>query len=174
VVSAVVGSLGYFARALARELGPTRVNVVSRGWVETEMWDAIAGESKTALWAEMAKRLPAGRIAKPADIARAYVFLLESKLTTGVTLRVDGGTLARMSGKVMRVIRLGQTIAAPPHRVYRCLSWAHPGSRERPGKGCSARVCHRSAGPGAKKHVRDRRTAPSRAFKANSWRSRPR
>jgi NAD(P)-dependent dehydrogenase (short-subunit alcohol dehydrogenase family) len=33
----------------------------------------------------------AGRIATPADVARAYVYLIESELTTGITLNIDGG-----------------------------------------------------------------------------------
>lgn len=91
VVAGVAGSFDYFVRALALELGPTRVNVVSPGWVETPMWDDIVGEAKTGLWEDMARRLPAGRIAKPADIAPAYMFLMESELTTGTTLHIDGG-----------------------------------------------------------------------------------
>jgi NAD(P)-dependent dehydrogenase (short-subunit alcohol dehydrogenase family) len=91
VTAAVAGSLDYFVRALAQELVRTRVNVVSPGWVKTPMWDTIAGEGKNALWDEMASRLPARRIATPADIALAYLYLIESELTTGTTLKVDGG-----------------------------------------------------------------------------------
>jgi len=91
VVAAVAGSFGYLARALALELAPTRVNAVSPGWVDTPMWDELAGEAKTAIWDQLARRLPAGRIGTPADIAQAYVFLMESEFTTGTTLRVDGG-----------------------------------------------------------------------------------
>ncbi len=91
VVAAVAGSMGYVARALALELAPTRVNVVSPGWVETPMWDEIVGPAKNEMWADMGTRLPAGRIAKPADIAKAYSFLLSSELTTGVVIEVDGG-----------------------------------------------------------------------------------
>jgi NAD(P)-dependent dehydrogenase (short-subunit alcohol dehydrogenase family) len=47
VVSAIAGSFSYFARALALELGPTRVNVVSPGWVDTPMWDELIGEAKS-------------------------------------------------------------------------------------------------------------------------------
>ena len=91
VVAAVAGSMGYLARALALELAPTRVNVVSPGWVETPMWDEIVGSAKNQMWADMGKRVPAGRVAKPADIAKAYVFLLGSELTTGIVLKIDGG-----------------------------------------------------------------------------------
>lgn len=91
VVAAVAGSFDYLVRALALELGPTRVNVVSPGWVQTPMWDRLVGDAKTAMWDEMAARLPAGRIALPRDIAPAYLFLMESELTTGTTLNIDGG-----------------------------------------------------------------------------------
>ena len=91
VVAAVAGSMGYLARALALELAPTRVNVVSPGWVETPMWDEIVGPAKSQMWADMGKRVPAGRVAKPADIAKAYTFLLGSELTTGIVLKIDGG-----------------------------------------------------------------------------------
>jgi len=90
VVSAIAGSFGYFARALALELAPTRVNIVSPGWVDTPMWD-IVGEGKSGIFADMAARLPARRIATPADVAPAYVYLMESELTTGETIRIDGG-----------------------------------------------------------------------------------
>jgi len=91
VVAAVAGSFGYLARALALELAPVRVNVVSPGWVQTPMWDEIVGVQKTAIWSEMAARLPAGRIASPADVAPAYLYLMQSAFTTGTVLDIDGG-----------------------------------------------------------------------------------
>jgi NAD(P)-dependent dehydrogenase (short-subunit alcohol dehydrogenase family) len=91
VVTTIAGSFDYLARALALELAPTRVNVVSPGWVDTPMWDELVGSAKTGMWQELAKRLPAGRVGTPADIALAYVYLMESEFTTGTTLNVDGG-----------------------------------------------------------------------------------
>lgn len=91
VVSAIAGSFSYFARALALELAPTRVNVVSPGWVDTPMWDEIVGEAKAGFFASMAPNLPARRIATPADVARAYLYLMESEFTTGETIHIDGG-----------------------------------------------------------------------------------
>jgi NAD(P)-dependent dehydrogenase (short-subunit alcohol dehydrogenase family) len=91
VVAAVNGALGAFARALALELAPTRVNVVSPGWVDTPVWDRIAGDGKAAAFEQMARRLPVGRVGTPEDLAHAYLFLMENGFTTGVTLHVDGG-----------------------------------------------------------------------------------
>jgi NAD(P)-dependent dehydrogenase (short-subunit alcohol dehydrogenase family) len=91
VVSAIAGSFSYFARALALELAPTRVNVVSPGWVDTPMWDELVGEAKAGYLADMAARLPSRKIATPADVARAYVHLMESEFMTGETIHIDGG-----------------------------------------------------------------------------------
>lgn len=91
VVSAIAGSFTYFARALALELAPTRVNIVSPGWVDTEMWDEIVGEAKTGYFDQMAARLPAGRVATPADIAPAYLYLMQNAFMTGETIHIDGG-----------------------------------------------------------------------------------
>ncbi len=91
VVTAIAGSFGYLAHALALELAPTRVNIVSPGWVDTPMWDELVGEAKADFFASMAARLPAKRIAASADIARAYLYLMESEFTTGETIHIDGG-----------------------------------------------------------------------------------
>jgi NAD(P)-dependent dehydrogenase (short-subunit alcohol dehydrogenase family) len=91
VVSAVAGSFDFLARALALELAPTRVNVVSPGWIETPMWDVLVGEAKTGVLADLAARLPAGRVATLADAAEPYIYLMRSDFTTGETIRIDGG-----------------------------------------------------------------------------------
>ncbi|TGQ50654.1 SDR family oxidoreductase [Mesorhizobium sp. M1C.F.Ca.ET.193.01.1.1] len=91
VVSAIAGSFTYFARALALELAPTRVNIVSPGWVDTEMWDEIVGEAKAGYFDQMGARIPAGRVATPADVAPAYLYLMQSQFMTGETIHIDGG-----------------------------------------------------------------------------------
>lgn len=91
VVSAIAGSFSYFAKALSLELAPSRVNVVSPGWVDTPMWDELVGETKSGFFAEMAPRLPARKIATPADIAPAYLYLMENEFMTGETIHIDGG-----------------------------------------------------------------------------------
>jgi len=91
VVSAVAGSFTYFARALSLELAPTRVNIVSPGWVDTPMFDELVGDAKNGYFESMASRLPIRRIAKPADVAFAYLHSMESDFTTGETLHIDGG-----------------------------------------------------------------------------------
>ncbi|OEO32955.1 hypothetical protein VW23_009080 [Devosia insulae DS-56] len=91
VVSAIAGAFSYFARALALELAPSRVNIVSPGWVDTPMFDELVGEAKAGYFAEMAARLPVGRIAAPSDVAPAYLYAMESEFMTGETIHIDGG-----------------------------------------------------------------------------------
>ena len=91
VVSAIAGSFSYFARALSLELAPSRVNIVSPGWVDTPMFDGLVGDAKASYFEAMAARLPIGRIATPADVAPAHLFAIESDFMTGETIHIDGG-----------------------------------------------------------------------------------
>jgi NAD(P)-dependent dehydrogenase (short-subunit alcohol dehydrogenase family) len=91
VVAAVNGALGALARALSLELAPIRVNVVSPGWVDTPVWESIAGAGKADVLGKMAARLPVGRVGRPEDLAHAIAFLMESEFSTGTILHVDGG-----------------------------------------------------------------------------------
>ncbi|TKB06503.1 MAG: SDR family oxidoreductase, partial [Mesorhizobium sp.] len=59
VVAAINAALEGLVRALAVELAPIRVNAVSPGWVDTPIWEFVAGEKKDETLAAMAKRLPA-------------------------------------------------------------------------------------------------------------------
>jgi NAD(P)-dependent dehydrogenase (short-subunit alcohol dehydrogenase family) len=91
VVAAINGALASLAAALAVELGPIRVNVVSPGWVDTPIWRFVAGDAKAATLDAMAKRLPVGRIGQPDDIADAIRFLMRNGFVTGTVLHVEGG-----------------------------------------------------------------------------------
>lgn len=72
-----------------------RVNAVAPGYVETDLIGAAvrAGELDTT---PLARRTPAGRLARPEEIARAILFLLDpaNEYVTGHVLAVDGGWTA--------------------------------------------------------------------------------
>lgn len=78
-------------KALALELAPRRVNAVSPGWVDTPVWERVAGAEKSSVLGKMAERLPLRRVGRPEDIAHAVLFLAENEFTTGIVLPVDGG-----------------------------------------------------------------------------------
>ncbi|MDI6028515.1 SDR family oxidoreductase [Corticibacterium sp. UT-5YL-CI-8] len=88
--SAKSGVLG-FTRALARELGPFKVNVnaVCPGPTNTRAMQRIPKDAY-----ERAKNaIPLGELSEPEDIANAVVFLSSEKarFITGQTLMVNGG-----------------------------------------------------------------------------------
>lgn len=91
VVAAINGALASLAYALAVELGPIRVNVVSPGWVDSPIWEFVAGDAKAATLEAMAQKLPVGRIGHVDDIADALCFLMRNSFVTGTILHVDGG-----------------------------------------------------------------------------------
>jgi len=91
VVAAVNGALNALARALAIELAPLRVNAVSPGWVDTEIWETLVGADRARVQATQAARLPVKRIGRPEEIAEAFLFLLTNGFMTGTVLRIDGG-----------------------------------------------------------------------------------
>jgi NAD(P)-dependent dehydrogenase (short-subunit alcohol dehydrogenase family) len=77
-----------------------RVNAVVPGATETGMmWNNVAAARMEAMRARLNREIPLGRLALPADVAKAVVWLLsdESQYSTGSELVCDGGVLAKAS-----------------------------------------------------------------------------
>ena len=87
-------ALEYLTRAWAYELAPDRirVNCVAPGPVDTPIHATYADDLE-ATYADLARRIPLGRMGHVNDIA-SWVWLLvapESRWTTGNVIHVDGG-----------------------------------------------------------------------------------
>lgn len=93
MVAASSGAIEAFARALALELAPVRVNTICAGFVDTTLLDAYYGERREEEVKELAARLPVGRIGTPEDIADGALFLMGNGFVTGTVLHIDGGKL---------------------------------------------------------------------------------
>jgi len=89
--AATKAALRSYARTWAAELAPRgiRINVVAPGPTDTEMMERVPDEMRRSIVAPILL----GRMAKPAEVASATLFLLsdESSFITGVELCVDGG-----------------------------------------------------------------------------------
>lgn len=93
-LAAVNGAIEALGRALAVELAPVRVNVLSPGLVQgTAAYDAMTATSRDAMFEAAAQRLPAGLVGTAESVAIPALSLLESDYTTGVVLDIDGGGL---------------------------------------------------------------------------------
>jgi NAD(P)-dependent dehydrogenase (short-subunit alcohol dehydrogenase family) len=93
VATASCGAVEAFARALAVDLAPIRVNTIQPGFVDTPLLDNVLGAHREEILAAAAARLPVRRIGKPEDIADAVLFLMKNGYVNGITLTVDGGGL---------------------------------------------------------------------------------
>jgi NAD(P)-dependent dehydrogenase (short-subunit alcohol dehydrogenase family) len=91
VAASVCGAMDAFTRALAVELAPIRVNLVSPGFVRTPLWNNIAEAQREAMYAEVGAALPVGRVGEAHDIAQTYVYLMGNAYATGQVVVVDGG-----------------------------------------------------------------------------------
>lgn len=88
--AAKAGVIG-LTRALAKELGPSRirVNCVAPGVIDTEMNGAL--DEQAMEWLE--EETPLGRIGRGEDVARSILFLAgeEASFITGQVLQTNGG-----------------------------------------------------------------------------------
>ncbi len=105
-ISGIVGNVGQvnYCAAKAGIIGITRtvskemasrhitVNAVAPGFIETDMTHKIPDKIKE----EFAKRIPAGYIGTPGDVAEAVAFLASdgARYITGQVLCVDGGMVS--------------------------------------------------------------------------------
>lgn len=86
--AAKAGVVG-FTKALGREVAGHGVtaNVVSPGYVETELTAVLSDAAKDAL----TSRIPLGRPAEPEEVAEAVRYCARNAYVTGQVIAVDGG-----------------------------------------------------------------------------------
>jgi NAD(P)-dependent dehydrogenase (short-subunit alcohol dehydrogenase family) len=93
IAASICAAMEGLTRALAVELAPVRVNIVSPGVVRTPLWREMTEEARAALYQAEASRLPVGHVAEAQEIAAGYLYLLGQTFATGQTLTIDGGAL---------------------------------------------------------------------------------
>jgi NAD(P)-dependent dehydrogenase (short-subunit alcohol dehydrogenase family) len=91
VIASICSAMEGLTRALAIELAPLRVNIVSPGLVRTPLWSNVPESDREAMYLHAGSMLPAGRAGESDDIAQTYVYLMNNAFATGQTIVIDGG-----------------------------------------------------------------------------------
>jgi len=95
IAASICSAMEGLTRALAVELAPLRVNIVSPGVVKSPLWDTMPQAERDALYQQMAATLPLKHVGTPEEVAESYLYLMKQSYGTGQRITVDGGgTLA--------------------------------------------------------------------------------
>jgi NAD(P)-dependent dehydrogenase (short-subunit alcohol dehydrogenase family) len=92
VIASFAGGAHSMVRNLALDLKPIRVNGVSPGVVNTELWK-VSEEEREKMMKAMGEKLATGRAGMPEDVAESYVGIMKDGNMTGGMVRTDGGGL---------------------------------------------------------------------------------
>ncbi|MEM9441446.1 MAG: SDR family oxidoreductase [Pseudomonadota bacterium] len=92
-IGSVGGAVEAFARSVARELAPRRINVVSPGQIDTPMV-ALSGDERAAFYEKATAAHIIPRAGSADEVAKGILFAIENDFVTGTTIDVDGGWLA--------------------------------------------------------------------------------
>lgn len=91
-LSSVGAAVEALVRAVAPEIAPRRLNVVSPGSIDTPIV-SLQGEERAALYAKATAGNPIPRAGTADEVAQAILFLIQNDFVTGTTIDVDGGWL---------------------------------------------------------------------------------
>ena len=91
-LASVGGAVEQLVRAVAVEIAPKRINVVSPGVISTPMFGPDSDQREKMLAGATAKHL-IPRAGTPEEVADGIVFMVQNDFVTGTTIDVDGGWL---------------------------------------------------------------------------------
>jgi NAD(P)-dependent dehydrogenase (short-subunit alcohol dehydrogenase family) len=89
--SSICAAMEGFTRAMAIELAPVRVNLVSPGVVKTNLWNSMSEAERDGLYTSVGNSLPVKRVGEAEDIAKTYLYFIQQPYSTGQVVVVDGG-----------------------------------------------------------------------------------
>ena len=94
LVASYAGGAHSMMRNLALDLKPIRVNLISPGFVETELWDGMTKEAYTSMTDDIKKNgTTTGELAQPGDIAEAYLYCMRDRNITGSVISTNSGSM---------------------------------------------------------------------------------
>ena len=91
-ISSVGGAVEAFARGIAPEIAPKRINVVSPGIIDTPM-SPLQGKEREDYYKNTTNNNLIPRAGTPYEVATGIIFAIENEFITGTTIDIDGGWL---------------------------------------------------------------------------------
>lgn len=91
-IGSVGGAVEAMVRAIAPEIAPRRINVVSPGQIDTPMV-SLEGDDRAEFYRKMTANHVIKRAGTSDEVAQAIVFMVQNDFVTGTTIDVDGGWL---------------------------------------------------------------------------------
>lgn len=91
-ISSVGNAVEGFCRAVAPEIAPIRINVVSPGFIDTPMF-AVKGAAREDFFKNSTASNIIKRPGQPKEVAEAILFAVKNDFVTGTIIDVDGGAL---------------------------------------------------------------------------------
>ncbi|MCP4297338.1 MAG: SDR family oxidoreductase [Proteobacteria bacterium] len=91
-IGSVGGAVETFVRAVAPELTPRRINILSPGMIDTPMV-IVQGEARSQFYSKSTENNLIPRAGTADEAAQGIIFLIQNDFVTGTTIDVDGGWL---------------------------------------------------------------------------------
>ena len=91
-IGSVGGAVEALVRAIAAEIAPKRINVVSPGTIDTPIV-AAQGEERASFYSKATAANIIPRAGTADEVAQGILFLIQNDFVTGTTIDVDGGWL---------------------------------------------------------------------------------
>ena len=91
-ISSVGGAVEAFARGIAPEIAPKRINIVSPGIIDTPM-SPLQGKEREDYYKNTTNNNLIPRAGNPDEVATGIIFAIENEFITGTTIDIDGGWL---------------------------------------------------------------------------------
>lgn len=95
IPGSINGAIESLGRALAVEIAPIRINVISPGIIDTPVFSGLSEHERQAFFDKTAKALPLKKIGIPEEVAMTAIYLMSNTYSTGNTLYIDGGETLR-------------------------------------------------------------------------------
>ncbi len=91
-IGSVGGAVEALVRAIAPEIAPKRINVVSPGTIDTPMV-AAQGDERSSFYSKATAANIIPRAGTADEVAHGIIFMIQNDFVTGTTIDVDGGWL---------------------------------------------------------------------------------